>query len=380
VVLRRHLRLSLIALIGLAWAVGLAWPAGAWPGQGDSPALPEGASFAAIRDSAELSPADQAGLDSIIARVNGTGFNGEMVPSRMVNPACQDISEAYNQVKDLLIPCQDYWTAYENLRLIASGRADERLRVDFTLADKRHQAWTYDLPQSAAGGRTSCAALIIPGTGPNQGFRIVRADPTNYHREIAKTVSHYCDTFILVKPNEDFRAIHNKKNKLDESWMISQMINMGGSYSVTYLAESLAVMKQLRSEYDEVFVLGLSQGGLAALLSGIQSRPTGMFVASGYTVLSQKLAYWWGSDQILIPGLEDRLTPENVRRELSLSKTRTVFSWGKKDAPLYAIDARLRATARLLGSIKGVEYFIHEGKHQFPQDKVRSFLASFCGN
>ena len=110
-----------------------------------------------------------------------------------------------------------------------------------------------------------------------------------------------CDVYVFVKPNEDFAAIHDGKRKLDYAGISTYLLNKGGSYSAHYVANSIALEKYLQSKYARTVVLGLSQGGDAALLNALQTRPTAAVVASGFSVLDEVLS-WANSEQIIVPG------------------------------------------------------------------------------
>ncbi|MFT5386646.1 MAG: hypothetical protein ACI81W_004059 [Saprospiraceae bacterium] len=77
------------------------------------------------------------------------------------------------------------------------------------------------------------------------------------------------DVYIYVNPNEDFLVIHNGSQKLNANGHVHFLINKGSSYSAYCILGSLALSKYLQQEYQEKYILGISQGGNAALFNAL---------------------------------------------------------------------------------------------------------------
>lgn len=65
---------------------------------------------------------------------------------------------------------------------------------------------------------------------------------------------------------------------MSDNYIINHALNLGGSYSVRYLVDTMAIVKQLQTSYDTVAVIVLSQGGKAALYNALQSQPDGAII------------------------------------------------------------------------------------------------------
>lgn len=184
------------------------------------------------------------------------------------------------------------------------------------------------------------------------------------------------DKFVLIKPNEDCLAIHNGIAKLDRLFYIDWLLNQGASYSALYIAHSLAITKYLQEKYDKVLVAGLSQGGFAALLNALQSRPTAAIIASGFSIIDEKVQLA-NYEAIIIPGLDKKFSTDEIRSSIQrLPTTNFLFTYGKREEGTYKIEAEERLTCNYLSSLKNVECEIHNGGHVFPQDSIRRFLSN----
>ena len=307
-------------------------------------------------------------------------FSDTLVTNDLVNPAVTNLNTLKMQLDSLLLAPDRFPNAFRDLTLgapelvpIAHGTATERLRLSFTLG-RPLDAWAY-IRRSTNNplGAARMAVLLIPGSGLNQSSAIARADPANYHGTIIDVAAAIGDTYLVVKPNEDFLAIHNGTNKLSEYFVYTGLINLGGSYSALYLAQTLALAKYLKGMYDGLLVVGLSQGGAAALLISLQAEPMGAVVASGYSILLQQIQYA-ACNQILLPGVDVWFPQDRMRDLMTKMQTRYFFSWGRREADFYKIEAEAGPTPAFFASVSQFRAFIHDGGHAFPMPAVASFL------
>ena len=181
-------------------------------------------------------------------------FTDPLSPNQLYPPS-KTIQDVQQRLDAMLMPAELFFTAYDSLTVANVEVRSEVVTVTYTL-DKQHLAHAY-----AKRGNPDCAILIIPGSGLNQSSAIYNGDPNNYHGNIMETVSAHCDTYVLIKPNEDILAIHDGKHKANQNVVFNRLINFGGSYSAHYITGSMAIVKWLKSEYEHVGVMGLSQGG-----------------------------------------------------------------------------------------------------------------------
>lgn len=249
----------------------------------------------------------------------------------------------------------------------------EILAVDYAIAGWKRTAYAYYRGAEEGAGRR--AAVIIPGSGDNQSTAIYLNDSRNYHYNIAELVRDHWDTYVFVKPNEDFLAIHNGGGKLGYDYIVTYLANLGGSYSCRFIVDSMAIVKHVKSLYDTVVLIGLSQGGQAALYNSLQSRPDGAFIASGFSILQDTFARA-ELNQIMVPGMKDYLANEDIFDDISKSRTRFVFSWGKLERGTYGVEAEYNCTADFFRPLSNVKCVVHDGGHAFPGPAVTEFLDS----
>jgi hypothetical protein len=300
-------------------------------------------------------------------------FVEPMLPDQ-VYPPSSTLAEVSARVNGYYLDVGRFPTAYADLELGAAETRGDMLLLGYRLGAE-YTAHAYIARR--ASPEASCAALVIPGSGHDEGSAVFRRDPDDPHFDIVGLTREHCDTFVFVKPNEDFAAIHDGRRKLSYAAISTYLLNKGGSYSAHYVANSLALEKYLQSKYAQTVVLGLSQGGDAALLNALQSRPTGAVVASGYSVLDEVLS-WANAEQIIIPGYY-RGFNEKVRTGIAASPSRFLFTYGRGERSTFKIEAEERDTCRALASLPNVTCAVHAGAHVFPADVVRGFLGETLG-
>lgn len=309
-------------------------------------------------------------------------FTDELISGeKLVNAPCktaQDVHAILAGQFTATVPSSA--NLYDDLVVGApAGKGTGRLNVYYqyhfepkTRIQLQQSGWAYSSATSSARNK---AVLIIPGSGMNESSKIFRNDPRDYHGDIAQLAAGSgADVYVLVKPNEDFLAIHDGKKKLSYNFITNHLINSGRSYSGQYLCDALAIVKYLQKQYNAVYVVGLSQGGAAALYVALQSQPTGAVVASGYSV-TQEIIESSGPNQIILPGIESKYTPAAIRGLIEKSPTRFLFTYGRKELGGYRVEAEEGLTAKAFASLGNVKFVVHDGGHVFAREAVKEFLS-----
>jgi hypothetical protein len=283
------------------------------------------------------------------------------------------------QLAGLHFPVGSFEDAYENILTLRWKRACldtirceyDVLSVDYAVDGMSYTSYAYCVDAIENPGRY--AAVIIPGSGKNQSTPIYLDDQDNYQRGISAAVTPYWDMYVYVKPNEDFLAINNGYAKLDYEYIVAHLANRGGSYSCRYIVDTLALVKHLRGTYDKVAVIGLSQGGQAALYNALQSEPDGAIISSGFSVLHETMQ-GASLDQIIIPGMREYLSNDHIRGALIDSDTEFLFTWGRDERAIYGVEAWYRCTRSFFSGIYNVTCVSHSEGHVYPGDVVSVFL------
>lgn len=281
----------------------------------------------------------------------------------------------------------DFETAYRDLVVLGAQQVvrpvgvQPVVKVNFRHQGRDYEAFAYGHLPASCDSRTT-ASLIIPGSGLNQSLVIVTNDTANYHHGILEALDERGgETFILIKPNEDFLAWHDGKGKkLSGDFIWNWHLNRDGSYSVSYIVKSLAFTKWMQGCYSQSIVAGLSQGGAAAFMNAIQSRPDIAVVSSGTSVLNS-LAEWSGAGTQLhaVPGFGKLSSKDYLFEQLGSSKTQWFFSWGRAETGTYKIEAEERITAKVIEELPNVTVVIHDGGHIFPLVDIRELLETLEG-
>lgn len=287
------------------------------------------------------------------------------------------LGELRERLDTLFISTSDFWTLEERMEITGYSQLPLEdgppiLKVTFEIDGHARAAFAYGVliePESAPSG----AALLVPGTGENQGLRVAQSESDNYHCCLWEELEGFAK-FALIKPNQGARAIHNGFAKLGSDFYVVDFLNRGGSYSASYIAEAAALTEFLSSYYSTTSLIGLSQGGEAALITSLLKAPDVLVVSSGYSVLSEEQAKWAGAgSQIIIPGLSHRLQFEYLSREL---QPPTLFTWGKEEVGTYGIEARDGNTCRRTKVVERFHCLVHADGHVFPEREIVKFVQS----
>ena len=131
----------------------------------------------------------------------------------------------------------------------------------------------------------------------------------------------------MIKANEDYLAWHDGDGgKLTGEFIWNWHLNREGSYSVSYLVQSLALTKWLKGCSEEVILAGLSQGSAAVMLNALQSYPRAAIVASGVSLITSDTE-WSGHNQIIsVPGYAELYEEDNLLSALERTPTQWFFS------------------------------------------------------
>src|SRR5262245_6619109 len=220
-------------------------------------------------------------------------FTDPLIPDEKLTNPITSLDGLLEAKRSLMLAVEDFYDAYRNLEvvdaspIVLDGGATKVLKLVYKLARREYHAYAYTV--QSHGART--AAIIIPGSGLNQSFAIYKRDQSNYHFGILEALGDSVDKFVFIKPNEDCAAFHNGKAKLSDKFIINWLLNHGASYSAHYIANTLAITKYLQNRYDKEIDVGMSEGGLAAVLNSRQSQPDAAIIASGISIIDAK-AMW----------------------------------------------------------------------------------------
>ena len=305
-------------------------------------------------------------------------FSDPIIENEMLYPALTTLDDIYEHNATLLMPVDHFFTAYDDLQLesaeslVLDSGATQLLHVTYTLGGATYHGYAY---APAAPQTDRPASLIIPGSGLNCSEPIYRKDPASYHDGIIDALGEGITNYVFIKPNEDCLAFHNGAGKVNVAFFVNWLLNNATSFSAAYIVSAMAITKYLQGRHENVVVAGLSQGGGAALLTALQSKPTAAVIASGFSVIMERI-HWSGHNQIIIPGIGQAYSNENVREEIKTSSTQFLFTYGKQENVIYRIEAEERYSCAFLSSCANVRCESHDDGHIFHVAITSDFLRS----
>ncbi len=305
-------------------------------------------------------------------------FSDPIIESEMLYPALTTLDCIYEANSTLLMPVEHFFTAYEDLEIEAAetltldGGDTHLLHVSYTLGGATYHGYAY---APAAPDTAQPTSLTIPGSGLNCSEPIYRKDPASYHDGILDALGDGITNYVFIKPNEDCLAFHNGAGKVNVNFFVNWLLNNATSYSAAYIVSSMAITKYLQGRHDSVVVAGLSQGGGAALLTSLQSQPTAAVIASGFSVIMERI-HWSGHNQIIIPGIGQAYSNENVRKQIKASPTQFLFTYGRQESVIYRIEAEERYSCDFLAECPNVRCESHDDGHIFHVAITNDFLRS----
>lgn len=305
---------------------------------------------------------------SQINEIGKYAFIDELIEKKyLINNSIKSLDELHYQVKDISFPMELVWEHKDKRKIFEVKMINKEniYHLEGEIDKNKINSYAYKLSNNKKE-----AVLVIPGSGKNQSYDIAN-NIRNYHGNL-NFIKNEFDVFLYIKPNEGIRAIHNNKKKLRNGFLTGRMINQGNSYSSTYILETLFWVDYLKSKYESVIIMGLSQGGEASLINCLLTNPNKCVVASGYSVLNDKFS-WLENGGIIIPNIQKKFNVETIKENIYLSSTRYIFTWGKKEYGVYKIESKNMNTCNEFVNL-AIDCFIHSGGHEFPESQIIKLL------
>jgi hypothetical protein len=180
-------------------------------------------------------------------------FTDPVIDTDLYYPPINDLEGIRKANERIFMFREGFDSAFEKLEVTGVDQLDRSkgmlpvIRVRYRYQERQFEAFAYgNLP--IASDSPKLGSLIIPGSGINQSFYIAQHDLNNYHSGFIDLLNQKgFNTYILIKPNESLLAIHNGHlKKLNGGCIWNWQLNRGGSYSVSYIVASLAIMKWMK--------------------------------------------------------------------------------------------------------------------------------------
>lgn len=275
-------------------------------------------------------------------------------------PSINSVDSLSAKIKKFDITTSDFYNSYSNISITYDSLLDTIFKVAFQLNNKSYDSYSYFVPGITSAD--SVAIIIIPGSGNNQSSAIYFG--TGYHGDILNRMKKYGDTYVFVKPNQDFLGIHYNNKLLRDEALVPYLINHGYSYSAYYLTQCIALTKLLKNKYKYCYIVGLSQGGSASLYVSLLTEPSGTIVASGFSVLFEKFTYM-SLNQIIGDGIDTLFTNQKIYNTILAQNTKYGFTYGSLDISTYKAEAENNYTCNYFSLLSNVFCYSGSWGHNF---------------
>jgi hypothetical protein len=310
-------------------------------------------------------------------------WNGDT--SKYIDNEIKDTAALFSVYRSYRFTTPEFYQAYPNIQHAPALSNDipaipQNRTLNFSLFGKDGKAQNIFY----SGNDTSTCIFVIPGSGINQSTSILN-QLWNYHNlncYIPSFLQNYGDVYLYVKPNEDYRAHWTTQfgpmRKINELGIIQTLMGMGRSYAANYLIECIAMVRYLKSRYNKVLVIGLSQGGSAALYTGLQSEPDAVYVASGYSILFDNAYPASNSNQIYFDSILSYYQSGLVRSSIEAQNSEYLFGWNTNEGVYFSdYEAQTNATKNFfqgVPNIKATTTYFSPGQHTFNCGAMDTFF------
>lgn len=293
--------------------------------------------------------------------------------NHLLYPSITTKNQLANQLKTIDLSPNDFFTKTNQIVVNNHQTIDSIYKVDFSLNSKSYNAYNYFIQGNNT--QDSIAFFIIPGSGNNESIQIYNGNSANYQGDISNKTKPYGDTYIFVKPNEDFLAWHNQTGKLTWEAYVNIILNQGHSYTSHYFVQAIACIKDLQKRYKKVVVLGCSQGGFAAMFVSLKTNPFATVVSSGYSILFEDID-WSGQNQAVIPGIFEYYDSSSIKQSLGAQSTKYLFTYGLNETDFYKIESHNHTTENYFNGLTNVQFAYDSNAHTYPEPRVANFLTT----
>lgn len=291
-------------------------------------------------------------------------------------PTIKSTEDLGDMIRKLSVPIYEIDSVYDKIHIVSNGFWNKDIfRVCFTIGCDTMNAFAY--VKKINNYQANAAFCLIPQSGLNTSSKIFKqsdgdSESDNNGDDI---LVEFGDVFTLIKLNEDCLAINNGYLKINYNNLVPSLINNSSSYSYHYIVCSIALTKYLKTVYNKVGVAGLSQGGLAALINSIATKPNFAIIVSGYSVINDNVNLS-GITQIIYPNISKEIQSDSLMKRIGNMRTQYLFTYGKTDDDVYKVEAKNYLTANKFSSLTNTTFLVHPFGHIFEKGLIQAFFYS----
>lgn len=258
----------------------------------------------------------------------------------------------------------------------------QEIKGAFSLNNKTNYWYAYYKKSEAD---TTTAIAIFPGHGNNQSFYIANEELDNYHNFnciIKQKALEFGDVYMIVKPNEEFRALWKTTapgiyQSLDYDVLGPYTDLIGKNWAANLYIEFLAQLKYLKSKYKRVLVMGLSNGGLPALVCGLEAGVDAINCASGLSVSSYNGFPVGNNENPLFSNLLNYYALDSIKKRIADSETNILFTYGSGDEGTNAYEYNYHALENYFATSQetcNADFFYNFNGHTFACSAIEPFF------
>lgn len=232
-------------------------------------------------------------------------------------------------------------------------------------------------------GQTGKVALIIPGSGLNEGDKII-TNTSAYQSILYNPVCTIGDGIVHILPGQDFRLLAgtNGKGYLRDA-IDYYLLAAGSSLALVEIIEACAILKWMSVSrslnpawplYTRRAALGISDGAYHAMIAGLLMSPDAVVCASGFSLATKTKGYGLAGNNV-IPGIYSRFDQAQIVAGVLAGASKFLLSQstvGEIAIMSHEIEA---GYTELLLNGANVAHVIHSSGHMYPPS-LGTWLAS----
>jgi len=315
-----------------------------------------------------------------------TAFLDKAISTNLINKKITSVDDLYQMNMSILMNRNGFSKAYKELKLFGFEQIEVEdkslpiIKIKFKYQNKLFNTYLYGLlKKSCNNPNNTLGALIIPPTGNNESSKIYKKNKYNnlsYGIFDALNIIDKNDIFVFIKPNRDSRSWHNGSfKKINANFIYHWQYHMGGSYSLSYIVESLAAVKFLKKCYKKTILAGISQGATAVLLTSFQSEPDIAIMSSGHYPIASKI---YSANRHQIYGIKEYGDIFDTNKlKTSLRKTKTKYLFINHIDNLFFSDHKKKNSLNLPKDLSNVTHEVNYEKKflkKYPIEIIQKFL------
>ncbi|MEN9339195.1 MAG: hypothetical protein RIQ62_507 [Bacteroidota bacterium] len=229
---------------------------------------------------------------------------------------------------------------------------------------------------------TNTAFLVIPGSGSHEAIKIASGDVNDYHNfngRVRDKCLSYGDMYVYSKQNECFNGIWKNAGgtySLLDYDFFTPFTDLGGNHwAANMYIDLVAAVKYLKSRYQKVIIMGLSNAGFPALVCGLTAEADGINCASGISSWSYNGFLLPNNENPYFANLFNVYTFDSLKGLMQKHQSEVLFSYGSGDGGGNAFEYSTHALEDTFANQCNAKFFYGFAGHTFPTNYYDTFFT-----